>query len=72
MNVAFEVEHDFFGLRLELIHQTRPRLGNIEAVVLSGKGIDVVKKLSLFLIWTVWPTRTPTTRGKYTQFVSGR
>src|SRR5262245_60419697 len=44
VDVALEVEHDLFTLRLEFINQARSRLRNIEAVVLAGESIDVVKQ----------------------------
>jgi len=45
VHVAFEVQHDFFALRLELINQAGSRLRDIEAVFLSGECVDVVQEL---------------------------
>src|SRR5262249_7282930 len=42
VDVAFDVKHDFFILRLELINQSGSRLRNVEPVVLAGQAVNVV------------------------------
>src|SRR5262245_27991151 len=44
VHIAFEVQHHFFVLRLELINQTGPRLRDIEAVSLAREAVHIVQK----------------------------
>src|SRR5262249_1466749 len=44
VNVAFEMQHDFFVLWFELVYQAGSRLSDVEGVVLAGQAVDVVQK----------------------------
>ena len=44
MNVAFQMKHDLFILRLEIKDVSRCRLTDVEAVVLAGQTMGIVKE----------------------------